>query len=317
MTITASTESWWSSLWGTIADWPWEIPVRLAIIAVSALVIQFIVVRTINKAVSSMTARSRTTKLSDLRALEDTSEMSNLILTQRTEQRAHAIGALLRSASILVIWTIAIMTMLTTVGINIGPLIASAGVLGVVIGFGAQQLVADYLAGISMIFEDQLGVGDVVNVGTVTGTVEDVALRYTRIRDFDGIVWYIRNGQMAFVANQSKGWTLARVDFPVAYDADLEVVRQVIDEAGLRMAKDHQYDGILLDAPNYAGVEVVRGDAVIIRILAKSVPEKQFVATRAIRQFMKESLDAAGIKVPVQMVRLPDTAQQDQPGGPS
>ncbi|MDD2858476.1 MAG: mechanosensitive ion channel family protein [Candidatus Nanopelagicales bacterium] len=307
-----AAKTWtWDSVWTTIADWPWDIPLKLLIIAVSAVIAQVLITRAIRRAVKSMTARARTTNASDLRSLDDTTELSNVMLTQRTEQRAQAMGALLRSAAIVTIWVIAIMTMLTTVGINIGPLLASAGVLGVIIGFGAQQLVADYLAGISMIFEDQLGVGDVVFVGEVTGTVEDVALRYTRIRDFDGTVWYIRNGQMTFVANQSKGWTLARVDFPVPYDADLDQVRDVINAAGKVMGANRAYDGILLDAPVFAGVEVVRGDAIIIRIHAKTAPEKQFSATRAIREQMKIALDTAGIQVPVQTVRFADSPNQD------
>ncbi|MDO9486593.1 MAG: mechanosensitive ion channel family protein [Actinomycetota bacterium] len=294
----------WDSIWATIADWPWHIPLKLLIIVISAIVAQLIITRAIRKVVKSMVSHSRAPRPSDLRSLDSTSELTAVVMTQRTEQRAQAIGALLRSISIVTIWTVAVMTMLTTVGINLAPLLASAGVLGVILGFGAQQLVADYLAGVSMIFEDQLGVGDVVNVGTVTGTVEDVALRCTRIRDFDGTVWYIRNGQMAFVANQSKGWTIARIDFPLSYDADLDQVRAVIDAEGQRMTNDPQYDRILLDAPTYAGVEIVRGDAVIIRIIAKTAPEQQFIATRVLRQAMKRALDEAGIKMPVQTVRF-------------
>ncbi|MFA7322853.1 MAG: mechanosensitive ion channel domain-containing protein [Candidatus Nanopelagicales bacterium] len=314
--LAAARDITWDSIWNAIADWPWDIPLKLLIILVSAVAAQILVTRAIRRTVKSMTSRARTTQPSDLRSLDDTSELSTVMLTQRTEQRSQAMGALLRSTAIIAIWTITIMTMLTTIGINVAPLLASAGVLGVIIGFGAQQLVADYLAGISMIFEDQLGVGDVVDVGTVTGTVEDVALRYTRIRDFDGTVWYVRNGQMTFVANQSKGWTVARVDFPVPYDADLDKVRSVIDAAGKAMGRNAEYDGILLDSPTYAGVEVVRGDAIIIRILAKTAPEKQFTATRAIRQEMKEALDAADIKVPVQTVRFAQNANED-PNGPA
>lgn len=304
MITLAEEQSTWDSIWTTITEWPWNIPFKLLLIVVSAVVAQLIITRAIRKIVASMVSRSRAPRPSDLRSLDSTSELTAVVMTQRTEQRAQAMGALLRSISIVTIWTIAVLTMMTTVGINLAPLLASAGVVGVILGFGAQQLVADYLAGISMIFEDQLGVGDVVNVGTVTGTVEDVALRCTRIRDFDGTVWYIRNGQMAFVANQSKGWTIARIDFPLSYDADLEQVRAVIDAEGQRMSADPQYDRILLDAPSYAGVEIVRGDAVIIRIVAKTAPEQQFIATRVLRQAMKQALDAAGIKMPVQTVRF-------------
>ena len=309
--LSAAEQSTWDSIWHTVSDWPWNIPLKLLVIAISAVVAQFIITRAIRKVVDGMVSRSRAPRPSDLRSLDSTSELTAVVMTQRTEQRAMAMGALLRSIAIVTIWTIAFMTMLTTVGINIAPLLASAGVLGVILGFGAQQLVADYLAGISMIFEDQLGVGDVVNVGTVTGTVEDVALRCTRIRDFDGTVWYIRNGQMLFVANQSKGWTIARIDFPLSYDADLDQVREVIDAEGQRMSEDPRYDRILLDAPKYAGVEIVRGDAVIIRIIAKTAPEQQFTATRVLRQAMKEALDAAGIKMPVQTVRFASDPRGD------
>ncbi len=312
--LRAAEQPTWEAVWNTIFEWPWNIPLKLLVIVISAVVAQLVITRAIRKVVTSMVSRSRTPRPSDLRSLDDTSELTAVVMTQRTEQRAQAMGALLRSTAIITIWTIAAMTMLTTVGINIGPLLASAGVLGVILGFGAQQLVADYLAGVSMIFEDQLGVGDVVNVGTVTGTVEDVALRCTRIRDFDGTVWYIRNGQMTFVANQSKGWTIARIDFPLSYDADLEQVRAVIDGEGLRMSTDPQFDRILLDAPTYAGVEIVRGDAVIIRIIAKTAPEQQFLATRVLRQRMKEALDAAGIKMPVQTVRFAPDARGDNLG---
>lgn len=311
ISLLSAKESTWDSIWSAIADWHWETPVKLLIILVSAIVAQFVITRAISRVVRRVVSRSRAPRPSDLRALDSTSELTSVIMNQRTEQRAQAMGALLRSIAIVTIWAIAVMTMLTTVGINLAPLLASAGVVGVVIGFGAQQLVSDYLAGVSMIFEDQFGVGDVVNVGQVTGTVEDVALRCTRIRDFDGTVWYIRNGQMAYVANQSKGWTIARVDFPLSYDADLEQVRAVIDAEGQRMSKDPQYDRILLDSPTYAGVEIVRGDAVIIRIVAKSAPEQQFNATRVVRQRMKEALDAAGITMPVQTVRF----AQDPHGG--
>jgi len=311
VSLLAAKESTWDSIWNTIVDWHWETPVKLLIIVASAIVAQFVITRAIRRVVRRVVSRSRAPRPSDLRALDSTSELTSVIMNQRTEQRAQAMGALLRSIAIVTIWAIAVMTMLTTVGINLAPLLASAGVVGVVIGFGAQQLVSDYLAGVSMIFEDQFGVGDVVNVGQVTGTVEDVALRCTRIRDFDGTVWYIRNGQMAYVANQSKGWTIARVDFPLSYDADLERVRAVIDAEGQRMSKDPQYDRILLDSPTYAGVEIVRGDAVIIRIVAKSAPEQQFNATRVVRQRMKEALDAAGITMPVQTVRF----AQDPHGG--
>lgn len=124
---------------------------------------------------------------------------------ERRAQRAESIGQLLASTATLVVWLIALLTIFSRLGIEIAPILASAGVLGVALGFGAQALVKDYLAGIFVVLEDQYGIGDTVDVGPVTGVVEDVTLRITRIRDSAGVIWYVRNGEIVRVANQSQG----------------------------------------------------------------------------------------------------------------
>ena len=134
-------------------------------------------------------------------------------------------------------------------------MLASAGVAGVALGFGAQTLIKDFLAGIFIILEDQYGVGDVVDLGPAIGTVEEVDLRVTRLRDMGGVVWYVRNGEILRVANRSQGWTVATVDVPVAYDEYLEKVIVVIDRIGKEMLDDPAFSGMLLGAPQYAGVE--------------------------------------------------------------
>lgn len=282
----------------------WIIPLRIALVVVLAIIAHALSVRAINAVVKRATAKVPKVRPGKLRALDNTHELSEVLLEERTVQRAHAMGSLLKSASILTIWTVAVITILAIVGINVGPLLASAGILGVVIGFGAQQLVGDYLAGISMIFEDQLGVGDVVNVGFATGTVEQVALRYTRIRDFSGVVWYVRNGQMQYVANQSQGWTTSFVDIPIPYTADIDAVTTVITNTAHAIANDHSFDGILLDTPTLAGMEQVAGNQVTLRIIAKSVPDQQFVATRRLRESFTLALRDAGIPVPVQALTI-------------
>ncbi len=127
----------------------------------------------------------------------------------------------MRSVASITIFSIASVVILGDLGINLAPLLASAGVVGVAIGFGAQSMVRDYLAGIFMLVEDQYGVGDVITIGDATGTVENVTLRVTRLRDVSGIVWHIRNGAIEQVGNESQGWARAVVDFPVPYAADL------------------------------------------------------------------------------------------------
>ncbi len=171
------------------------------------------------------------------------------MLTQRTEQRANAIGTLLRSVVAIGVWSIALLTILPLLGIDIAPLLASAGVIGVALGFGAQTLVKDYLSGIFMIVEDQYGIGDLVDLGEVIGTVEEVALRYTRLRDLSGVVWYVRNGEVLRVGNRSQGWTLAVVDIPIGYDENIDRVREIVENVATDMDENPDYDDMLLGRP--------------------------------------------------------------------
>ena len=185
--------------------------------------------------------------------------------------------------------------------------------VGVALGFGAQTMVKDFLSGVFLVLEDQFGVGDVVDLGPATGTVEEVTLRVTRLRDLSGVVWYVRNGEILRVGNRSQGWTMAVVDLPIAYDEDLDNVRRIIEQIGVSMDADPAYDGILFGTPVYAGVESVSGDAVFVRVTAKAAPDQQMTATRALREQIKIAFDAAGVRVPVlQRQNLPG---QGPPGG--
>jgi small conductance mechanosensitive channel len=227
-------------------------------------------------------------------------------MEDRQGQRAHALGSLAKNALTIIIWVIAVMMILSTLGVNIAPIIASGAVISAVLGFGAQTYIADYLNGISMIFEDQMGIGDTVELGgIVLGEVEETALRYTRIRDFWGVVWYVRNGQIQSVANQSQGWTYSLIEIPVPYDEDLTKVQQVVDAVGKEMGEDPQYNGVLLGAPYYSNVTELTATSVVVRVNTKIVPNgNQWYAGRAIRQRMKEGLDAAGIRIPYDGIQV-------------
>jgi len=297
----------WDSIVDAINNFqesPWDTPFRIALIIVLALVASKFSQIFIRRFVARATNKTRKLDITELRNSPDTAGVSEELLRNRTSQRAQALGSLARSAAVSIIWSIAVMTILSELGINVGPLLASAGVLGVILGFGAQTLVADYLAGISMTLEDQLGVGDVVDVGVVHGKVEEVALRYTRIRDFFGVVWYVRNGTITYVANQSQGWTYAVVDLALNYEADLSQVRGIIDQEGQRIAHDPSYDSIFMDPPVYAGLEDARGDAVVIKVMAKVVPDQQFIASRLLRERVKAALDGAGFHIPLSQFRI-------------
>lgn len=293
---------------GPFDDFPtWfvGVPLRIAAIILGALICQIVFTWLIRKVVRRTAEKARRERLQNDRKAVRTAELTQILMTQRTEQRAAAIGTLLTSIVAAIVWGIALLTVLPLLGIDIAPLLASAGVIGVALGFGAQTLVKDYLAGIFIIVEDQYGVGDVVDVGPVVGTVEEVALRYTQVRDLSGVVWYVRNGEILRVANRSQGWTLAIVDIPVPYDVNLGTVRNIIERVSDDMDSDPTFDEMLLGAPQFAGVESVSGEAMVVRITAKAVPEQQVPLVRAIRERIKLAFDRSGIVVPVVMRGMP------------
>ena len=216
----------------------------------------------------------------------------------RSAARAETLGYVLRSVATFVIWTIAITTILGELGVNLGPLIAGAGIAGVAIGFGAQSLVKDFLAGIFILTEDQYGVGDIVDVGEATGTVEAVSLRTTKLRSVDGVLWHVPNGQIARVGNMSQQWARALLDVSVAYNADLELAKATIKEVADTVWRDPTWSGRVLEEPTVWGVEALAPDGVTIRLVVKTLPSAQFDVLRELRSRIKHAMDAAGIEIP-------------------
>ena len=298
------------SFWQAVGDWLTKNAIIIVLTVVVSFIIWWIVVRLIRRVTQNAKNRlDQQERPGQARGVEGTQELTAVLMSQRREQRFEAISQLLRSITTFTIVTLALLIILGQLGVNMAPLLASAGVIGVALGFGAQTLVKDFLSGIFLVLEDQFGVGDVVDLGPATGTVEEVTLRVTRIRDLSGVVWYVRNGEILRVANRSQGWTLAIVDVPIAYNEDLDRVRRIVEEVGSRMDGDPAYDGILFGTPTYAGVESVSGDAVFVRVTAKAAPDQQMSAGRALREQLKLAFDKAGVRVPV-LVR------QNLPGSP-
>jgi hypothetical protein len=222
------------------------------------------------------------------------------LVDERRKQRVRALGSVLRSAASVTIFSIAGVVILGDLGINLAPLLASAGVVGIAIGFGAQNLVRDYLAGIFMLVEDQYGVGDVITVGGATGTVETVTLRITRMRDVNGIVWHVRNGTIEQVGNESQGWARAVLDFPVPYEADLATIRSLLSDAADSMWADPVWRTVMLEQPEVWGAQAVKNAVVTMRIVVKTAPLRQWEVEREMRARVKAGLDAAGIPAAVE-----------------
>ena len=222
-------------------------------------------------------------------------EAERALVDERRKQRVRALGSILRSVASITIFSIASVVILGDLGINLAPLLASAGVVGIAIGFGAQSMVRDYLAGIFMLVEDQYGVGDVVSIGDATGTVENVTLRVTRLRDVSGIVWHIRNGSIEQVGNESQGWARAVVDYPVPYEVDLTAIRSLLSEAAQALWDEPDWRMVLLDPPEVWGAQEITSDKVTMRIVAKTAPLRQWEVERELRARVKAALAAAGI----------------------
>jgi small conductance mechanosensitive channel len=305
VTRTLAADTWYQTMFA----WILTNGIAVLITVAAAVLIWWILGRVIKRVTRDAVRRASVERPAQQRRPDHTQELTDALMGQRREQRAQALGQLLNSVMTFSVFGLTILLVLTELGVDITPLLASAGIVGVALGFGAQTLVKDFLSGIFLVMEDQYGPGDVVDLGSAIGTVEEVTLRITRIRDMSGVVWYVRNGEILRVGNRSQGWTLAVVDLPIAYNEDLDRVRRIIEEIGTEMDADPQYDGVLFGTPTYAGVESVSGDAVFVRVTAKAAPDQQMTAARALRERIKVAFDQAGVRVPV-------LQRQNLPGQP-
>jgi moderate conductance mechanosensitive channel len=277
-----------------IAGWLIGKPLMVAWIILLALVAQWL----LNRLIGRMVNRAQSGVLPSQLARGPFAEPETETARQRRAQRAATIGTLLRSIVSGVIVAIVVMMTLSEVGVDIAPLIASAGILGVALGFGAQSLVKDFLSGIFMIFEDQYGVGDIVNLGEASGTVEAVSLRVTRLRDVDGTVWYVRNGEILRVGNQSQNWARSVLDIAVGYKEDVTRVRRILKEVAHDLWEDEAYHDLIIEEPEVWGVQSLGPDSVVVRVTLKTMPQQQWNVSREMRERVKMRFDEEGIQMP-------------------
>jgi small conductance mechanosensitive channel len=202
------------------------------------------------------------------------------------------------------IYGVAFMMVLAEFGVDIAPMLASAGVVGLAIGFGAQNLVRDFLSGIFMMLEDQYGVGDTVDVGAAVGEVEAVGLRTTTIRDVSGTVWYVRNGEILRVGNSSKGFAVAVVDLPLAHHADTRLAGELALQAA-REVTEHEHAEDVTETPKLLGVQSVTPYAVTLRLTVQTRPGRQWAVQRALNARVQSALTAAEIPAPAVAVAGP------------
>ncbi len=284
---------------------PW---LTILLIALAALIVNRIVHRLVKRAVRRWELGGRFAAIRRRAAL-GMLEPASPVDAERRHQRAETIGAGLSSLVSIVVWVIAIVWMMAVLGVEASTLLTSAGLIGVALAFGAQNLLRDLISGTFIIFEDQLGVGDVVDLGVApTGTVEEVTLRTTRVRDVEGVVWHVPNGEIKRVGNKTQQWSRAVIDVPISSAADLDRARQVIKTSADELAHDEVWRSRVLDAPEVWGVESFTLDSITIRLVVKTAPSEQWNVARELRTRLKSALDAAGIAFP-----RPTPVESDDP----
>jgi small-conductance mechanosensitive channel len=217
----------------------------------------------------------------------------------RALQRTRTLAKVLSSAGIVAIWAIAGIYMVSGLGFNLAPLLAGVGIIGLAIGFGAQDLVRDVVTGFFILLEDQYGIGDVVQINEVaTGTVEQLTLRLTGLRDLDGTVHFISNGSITHVANRTKDWSRAVIDVRVAYTEEPARIRDVLKRVAAEVKQDKEIGHTMYDVPEILGVETLGDNEVVWRMIAETKPGRQWNVGRQIRERVKKTFSDEGIEIP-------------------
>ena len=290
-----------NELLSSASEWLIHRPLKIILILLGAFLLSRIARRAARGLVGRIAKTSTSDKLANIRSrgptrfLADEEEKEN----SRAQARANTLSTVLGSLISVVAWGAALLMILGEFNVNIGPLLAGASIAGVAIGFGAQSIVKDFISGLFMLIEDQFGVGDTVDLGHASGTVEAVTLRSSTIRDVAGTVWHIPNGEISRVGNKSQIWSRAMLDVEVAYETDLRLAEGVIQRVADELWEDPEWGGDeLMGEPEVWGIQSLGASGIAIRLVVKTQPAMQWKVERELRMRIKEAFDEAGIEIP-------------------
>jgi small conductance mechanosensitive channel len=253
---------------------------RIALIIIIALIVQQIASKAITKTLKLATVRHKG---------EEKEEF---------EQRIDTISGVFAATVGVIVWGLAGFIILSELGINITPILTGAGIAGLAVGFGAQNLVRDIISGIFILLEDQYSKGDVVKVADISGMVEDINLRRTVLRDLDGIVHYVPNGEIVKASNFTQAYSKVNLNVEVSYETNLDQAIKVIDEVGAKLAKDKEFGPMIKEAPSVLRVDKLGESGVEIKIVGVTKPIKQWDVMGELRKRVKEAFDKEGIEIP-------------------
>ena len=285
--ITAALD-WFETAWRD-----WSTLIRLGLIIIAAIVLRIALLLSVKRIVAGIISGAKKGSGKKAAASSDASPLAKA----RLVQRAQTMGSVLSNFIRWTIYIVAVTMILSELGVAVGALVAGAGILGAALGFGAQSLVRDLITGLFIVFEDQYGVGDSVDLGQATGVVENVGLRVTQVRDSSGTLWYVRNGEVVRVGNSSQGWSRVVLDVPLEYQTDIAKATAAISNAAAQIALDETLAPALIGTHEVWGIEALNGAQVVIRLAQQVKPEKQDAVARAMRAQIKAALDREQIKL--------------------
>ena len=275
---------------------------KIIVIIVIAAIVHRLLKRAIKRFTRGLANQTvqRISKFQERVPLADTSPMD----LSRAAMRTETMGAVFNSIATFLVWGIAFVLIVGAFGVNLAPLIAGAGIVGVALGFGAQNIVKDFLAGLFILLEDQYGIGDVVDlrdsIGTpgASGTVEGISLRSTRVRDVEGAVWHVPNGEIRTSGNKSQQWARSLLDVAVAYGTDVKRATEVLKQVADELWQDPDWADDILEEPEVWGLERFDADALALRLVIKTQPARQWAVNRELRVRIKEAFEREGIEIP-------------------
>ena len=265
------------NVWQAIRDWLLTSGLRIAFILVVGLI-------------ASRWLRVLSARLERL--------IAGVVPTEDEARRASTLTRVIHSTTLVTMVIVAGLMILRELNLDITPLIAGASVVGVAVGLGAQTLIKDVIGGFFILLEDQFAIGDAIQVGSIGGGVEKMTLRATFLRDLEGTLHIIPNGEMRIVSNRTKNWSRAMVDLGVAYEEDIGRVVAALEKIGHGFYQDGKFAPLLLEEPTVTGVEALGDWAVTVRIMVKTKPGKQWDVARELRRRVKESFEREGIEMP-------------------
>ncbi len=279
----------------------YQAPINILLILALAVLLNWLLRRLLKRTVNQVVHGVKKSK-----DVANTAELAAVPhAAARAVQRTRTLGTVGRHVITWTIVVIALILILGQLGLNLAALLTSAGIVAAGLAFGAQNIVKDILNGIFMVFEDQLGVGDLVTIGAVTGTVEDVGIRVTQVRAGDGTLWFVRNGEILTLGNASQGWGNAIIDITVSSNEDLDLVERTVLESASELVQSPQFARRVTGEPQLLGLESVYGDRATLRLTVRTRPEAQFSVQRELRALIKKSFEMQGIRLADELPRNP------------